>query len=159
VRKKTALLLLAVVLTAYGEIAEYERDQLRGLKAVKVIVDLTETGKKSGLSEYLLKTQVTKSLTNAGISVPDSTCSEFVSVVVHTMELEHNNGFIYRLDASLQQPAFLRRNLEVCYSVVCLGSSLGKCPSSEGLVDAVQQYLGQYTNEFVIAYLLANKEE
>lgn len=160
--KKTVLLLLTIVLTAcgQGELNQgYARAELRGLKAVGIGASVGDAGKKAGLSEDLLKTQIANSLRNADIEVSDSIHSAVVGVDVGVLETNVGH-FVYGMRAYLCQAASLDRNPAIFgFAQVEIASSIGVASDSEQLAKGILEDLEKSINEFVIAYLLANKKE
>lgn len=110
---------LVLVLVAPARAAEMQRETLRGLEAVLVVVSLDEGAKEAGLSEDVIKTAVELSLRKHGVPVfekelrPDELQTDATArlmVRVWATKLNGDPSFAYKISVELLQLAALKRD-------------------------------------------------
>jgi hypothetical protein len=161
-----ALLTVALVL-ALGRLPssadnELDRESLKGLKGVFVLVETIEPDvQRDGLNESLVRTDVELRLRQAGIPVLTSAASNgtYLYVSINAMKSSLNPGlYAYSVNVELNQTVRLERDP----ARLVYGATMWNVPSAVGMVGAarmsaaIREVVRDMTDTFANAYLAIN---
>ena len=155
-----AVILVIPAACAFALIDEEQREVLRGLERVHVVVErLKPEIELDGLYRSTLQTDVELTLRMAGIKVLSE--EELLQtpgtpdLCLKVNALKCSNGYLYNIGLSLEEKVTLiRRNIQISGTVLKICEHLGVAPRLSDIRDEVKDLL----EEFVRAWQAANQK-
>jgi hypothetical protein len=156
----------ALALTLIGGIAyagdtQPERNSLRGLKGIYVLVEhLNKDLIKDGLNTDTIKTDVEQKLRLAGIGIlsRDDFFKElgypYLYIDANALKLQRG-GYVYNIDVALMQAVILERFFVRLQAQTWSREDLGATPRLDTIRDSIEILVDQFIN----AYLSANPKK
>jgi hypothetical protein len=155
-RARTAFLLVGLLLTCLvvpASVLADERDTLRGIRAIKVVVEnLKPDVERDGLNASTLQTDVELKLRQAGIRVEETTAYLYVRVTT----LKREAMYAYSMTANLSQHVVLVRDPAISANAVTWNALGGIGMVGSARLSVIRDYVRDVVDEFVNAYLAAN---
>jgi len=155
-----AVILVIPAACAFALIDEEQREVLRGLERVHVVVErLKPEIELDGLYRSTLQTDVELTLRMAGIKVLSEEESLQTpgtpDLCLKVNALKCSNGYLYNIGLSLEEKVTLiRRNIQISGTVLKICEHLGVAPRLSDIRDEVKDLL----EEFVRAWQAANQK-
>jgi len=130
---------------------------LKDLQAIRVLVeDLNSEGRRTGLTEEQVKTDVELQLRKVGIRV-DESASEFLYVSVQILEAEAIDHFVYCLLVALRQPVTLIRDSSIfAIAATWDRESFGIVPEDRAPRNNIRESIRNLVDNFLNDYLTVN---
>ena len=146
-----------------------ERESLRGIKAVCVVVEKPHGLAGNGLTREDIQTTVELRLRSAGIRIPSQNSAFAVCtpdggnctwpmLYVQVAAVEPSTtGLAYVVNVRLDQEVVLRLNPRMsCFGATWRKAYIGVCPKSE--VRAIQETVADFVDKFANDFLAANQK-
>jgi hypothetical protein len=155
-------LLVASASTSRAGDTNYDRDTLRGITSIPVLIEqLNPDAMSHGLSENQLQTDVELRLRKAGLTVPNAVGSGpylYVNVWLLKGDGPIDGFFMFFYEVSLSQPAVVRANN--AFAVVPTWSSSGMgIATGDRLAPYVRSNIADLVDRFINAYLSVNPKK
>ena len=157
------LFLMSLIGEAYGQGIPSEKESLKGIKALRVVVeDLKPEIENDGLLKRTIQTDVELKLRLAGIKVIDNSDlnegNSFIYVNANILKSSNNNFYTYNISVNLKQDVFLARNNKLCFGVITWNSqSIGLIDKGE--LPEIRQDIKDHMDVFINDYLEMNPKE
>jgi len=146
---------------AYASDSELDRDTLKGIKGVFVLVEIDEEIVKNHLTEGMIMTDVELKLRLAGIAIPSKeewlkeSGSPYLYVGLNAAKIGQL-GYSYKVHVGLRQQVFLRRAVILIFDSPFAETwsvgALGFAKEMQGIRDGTKNMVDMFIN----AYLSVN---
>jgi len=137
---------------------KYERETLRGLKGVSVVIEgLSSDAKREGLTKSQLQTEVELRLRRSGIPVLESRDAPYLYVNVTTVSSLPTNLHAVAINVALNQDVYLRRYPTILlYGATTWAQTSTLIVSGNRLREFVRENVGSLVDKFGNDYLAVN---
>ena len=155
----TICLLLGPAVSAWpgNEYDPYERDILKGIPVIQVMVDpLEPDAERDGLTNTQLKTDVEVRLRKAGIRVASSGLFPVLRLIVKELKRSASEKCVYALRLELLQEIALVRNRSVSFNAATWEYSYLGEVGADKFSRTVRDNVADMVDHFINAYLEYN---
>ena len=141
----------------FADDTEAERKTLRGIKAVRVVIeDLSADEVKDGLAAGQIRTDVELRLRKAGVVV--QTSSPFILYIYPHLMVRETGLYIFHLEVAIMQDAVITANGEDSLLTTWSASVLGTV-GRVNMSRRVREDIGDLVDQFLNAYLSVNPRQ
>jgi hypothetical protein len=152
-----AVLLLVSSPSARASDTQAERQSLKGLESISVLIESVEPElERDGIVASQLKTDVESRLRESGIRVSNLPEAVFVYVAVKALKRSAGSGYVYTVTLEVEQPVTVDRTGQ------SLRGSTWSAPSTVGIVPldraspVVREVVRDQVDKFINAFLAVN---
>jgi hypothetical protein len=150
-----AVLVLVGMGTAWPSDTKRDRETLKGLKAIAVVVeDLKPEAERDGITQSQLQTDVELRLRQLGVLV-DTESLEYLYVHVRAIKTTGVSGYAYSALAEVRQPVMVARTGQGVFAATWSQELLATTPLTRAS-QSVREDVRDLVDSFINAYLSVN---